>query len=64
MLNADNIFEIKQNLAKMQSSGDEMELYVAVTRRFREIFAEQEHMKSFKIYDFVEVGHFSHSRLI
>jgi hypothetical protein len=39
----------------MQTSGDEMELFAAVNRRFRHIFAQQEHMKAFRIYDMVEV---------
>jgi hypothetical protein len=35
----------------MQTSGDEMELFAAVNRKFRHIFAQQEHMKMFKTYD-------------
>jgi hypothetical protein len=41
----------RQNLARMQTSGDEMELFAAVNRKFRHLFAQQEHMKSFKTYD-------------
>ena len=40
----------------MQTPGDEMELYAAVNRKFRELFAKQEHMKSFRVYDTIEVG--------
>ncbi len=32
-----------------------MELYAAVTRRFKVIFSQQEQMKKFRIYDLVEV---------
>ena len=32
-----------------------MELYAAVTRRFKLIFSQQEQMKKFRIYDLVEV---------
>jgi len=38
----------------MQTPGDEMELFAAVNRRFRELFAQQEHMKLFKTYDGTE----------
>ena len=40
----------------MQTPGDEMELFAAVNRKFRELFATQEHMKSFRVYDAVESG--------
>lgn len=39
----------------MQTSGDEMELFAAVNRKYRHLFAQQEHMKTFKIYDSLEV---------
>ena len=39
----------------MQTSGDEMELFAAVNRKFRYIFAQQEHMKTFRTYDVIEV---------
>lgn len=39
----------------MQTSGDEMELFAAVNRKFRHLFAQQEHMKTFRIYDLIEV---------
>lgn len=39
----------------MQTSGDEMELFAAVNRKFRHLFAQQEHMKSFRVYDIIEV---------
>lgn len=44
-------FYILKDLARMQTSGDEMELFAAVNRKFRHLFAQQEHMQSFKIYD-------------
>ena len=42
----------------MHTSGDEMELLAAVNRRFRHIFAKQEHMKAFRVYDIAEVNTF------
>lgn len=39
----------------MQTSGDEMELLAAVNRKFRHIFARQEHMKAYRVYDIAEV---------
>jgi len=39
----------------MQSPGDEMELLMAVNRKYRYIFAQQEYMKLFKEYDSIEV---------
>ena len=44
-----------KNLARMQSPGDEMELLMAVNRKYRYLFAQQEHMKTFKEYDSIEV---------
>ena len=44
-----------KNLARMQSPGDEMELLMAVNRKYRYLFAQQEHMKLFKEYDSIEV---------
>lgn len=40
----------------MQTSGDEMELFAAVNRKYRHLFAQQEHMKTFRTYDNVEVS--------
>ena len=40
----------------MHNSGDEMELYAAVNKKFREIFSNQEQMRTFKTYDAVEVN--------
>jgi hypothetical protein len=48
------LFKIK-NLSRMQTSGDEMELFAAVNRKFRYIFAQQENMKTFRTYDVIEV---------
>ena len=42
-------------MSRLQTTGDEMELYAAVTRRFKLIFSQQEQMKKFRIYDLVEV---------
>lgn len=40
---------------KIHSSVDEMELFAAVNRKFKQIFTRQEHMKKFKTYDLAEV---------
>lgn len=40
----------------MSTAGDEMELFAAVNRSFRQLFAYQEHMKSFRTYDLIEVS--------
>lgn len=49
------LYKIDYNLNKMKTQGDEMELFAAVNRKFRHIFAQQEHMNTFKIYDYIEV---------
>ncbi len=43
----------------MHTSGDEMELYAAVNRKFRHIFNKQEQMKTFKVYDALEVNSYN-----
>ncbi len=40
----------------MKTSGDEMELFAVVIRKFRIIFNKQEQMKTFKVYDAFEVS--------
>jgi hypothetical protein len=42
----------------MKTSGDEMELFAIVNRKFRSLFNKQEQMKTFKIYDAFEVIQF------
>jgi hypothetical protein len=49
-------YKVDYNLARMQTPGDEMELFAAVNRRFRELFAQQEHMKTFRTYDAAETN--------
>jgi hypothetical protein len=44
-----------QDLDKVDNSSDEMELYAAIGRKFRTLFMRQEHMKTFKAYDRLEV---------
>ena len=39
----------------MKSSADEMELYAQANKKFRQVFNRQEHMKTFRTYDRVEV---------
>ena len=45
-----------QNLEGVHNTADEMEMYGAVNRKFKQIFNRQEHMKTFKTYDRIEVG--------
>ena len=47
-----------QNLDGVHNTADEMEMYGAVNRKFKQIFNRQEHMKTFKTYDRIEVGYF------
>lgn len=51
-----NIYGINYELDKVDNSSDEMELYAAIGRKFRTLFLRQEHMKTFKAYDRLEVG--------
>ena len=44
-----------QNLEGVHNTADEMEMYGAVNRKFKQIFNRQEHMKTFKTYDRIEV---------
>ncbi len=45
-----------KDIQQMTSSADEMELYAVVSRKFRQVYTRQEHMKTFKTYDRAEVG--------
>ena len=40
----------------MITSGDEMELFALVNRKIRQLFSQQEHMKTFRTYDACEVS--------
>lgn len=51
-----NIYGINYDLDKVDNSSDEMELYAAIGRKFRTLFMRQEHMKTFKAYDRLEIG--------
>ncbi|XP_076118208.1 uncharacterized protein LOC143085614 isoform X2 [Mytilus galloprovincialis] len=51
-----NLYGINYDLEKIDNSSDEMELYAAIGRKFRTVFMRQEHMKTFKAYDRLEVG--------
>ena len=44
-----------QNIEDVQTTADEMEMYAAVLRVFRKAFLRQETMKTFKMYDCLEV---------
>ncbi|CAF0884068.1 unnamed protein product [Brachionus calyciflorus] len=50
-----NFYKIDYNLSRMQTSGDEMELFAAVNRKYRHLFTQQEHMKTFRTYDSIEL---------
>jgi hypothetical protein len=49
-----SFYKIDYNLQRMQTPGDEMELFSAVSRKFREIFNMQEQMKTFRVYDTID----------
>lgn len=44
-----------QNLEGIRSSADEMEMFAAIVRKFKQTFQRQENMKTFKTYDRIEV---------
>ena len=39
----------------MSTAAEEMELYATVNRKFRQVFNRQEHMRTYKTYDRLEV---------
>ncbi|RUS70525.1 hypothetical protein EGW08_021713, partial [Elysia chlorotica] len=49
-----NAYGINFDLNRDLSSADEMEMFGAVNRRFKHIFIKQEHLNSFRTYDFTE----------
>ncbi|GFR74183.1 coiled-coil domain-containing protein 162-like [Elysia marginata] len=49
-----NAYGISFDLNRELSSADEMEMFGAVNRRFKHIFLKQEHLNSFRTYDFTE----------
>ncbi|XP_052781335.1 uncharacterized protein LOC128217918 isoform X2 [Mya arenaria] len=53
-----NVYGINFNLDGIRegNSADEMEMFGAVNRKFKHIFARQETMKTFKTYDRMEIG--------
>ena len=51
----ENLISILQDVTQMHSSADEMELFAQANKKFRQTFNRQEHMKTFKTYDRVEV---------
>ena len=58
------VCDLSQNISHMKTSGDEMELFAAVNRKFSLIFAQKEHMLAFRTYDAVEVGYRHHNNLL
>lgn len=44
-----------QNVEEVHTMADEMEMYAAVLRVFKKSFTRQETMKTFKMYDCLEV---------
>ena len=44
-----------QDVETIKSSADEMELYAFVSRKFRQVYTRQEHMRTYKTYDRIEV---------
>ncbi|XP_064633719.1 uncharacterized protein LOC135491668 [Lineus longissimus] len=51
-----NMYGLSTDVESMKSTADEMELYAAVNRKFKQIFVRQETMKTFKTYDRIESG--------
>ena len=51
-----HLYKIGFDVETMRSSAQEMELYANVLRKFRQIYCNQERMKTFKTYDTVEVS--------
>ena len=51
-----NYLSCSQNVETLNTSADEMEMYASVNRKFRQIYTRQEHMKTFKTYDRIEVS--------
>ncbi|KAL4226305.1 hypothetical protein ACF0H5_014288 [Mactra antiquata] len=51
-----NVYGINFNLEGIRNTADEMEMFAAINRKFKQIFQRQEHMKTFKTYDRIELG--------
>ncbi|CAH1785032.1 unnamed protein product [Owenia fusiformis] len=51
-----NIYGVGIDTDAILTSGDEMELYGAVNRKFKQVYVRQEQMKTFKTYDKAELG--------
>ncbi|XP_041348511.1 uncharacterized protein LOC121368057 isoform X2 [Gigantopelta aegis] len=51
-----NIYGISYDLESVKNSADEMEMFAAVSRKFKQAFQKQEHMRVFKLYDRTELG--------
>ncbi|KAK3588936.1 hypothetical protein CHS0354_023696 [Potamilus streckersoni] len=51
-----NVYGIKCNLDVIHNTGDEMEMFAEVNRKFKQIFLRQEHYNTFKTYDRIETG--------
>ena len=42
----------------MTGPAEEMEVFALVSRKFKQIFQRQEHMKTFKTYDLMDVSNY------
>ncbi|KAI3367519.1 hypothetical protein L3Q82_026373, partial [Scortum barcoo] len=50
-------FHLSYDTRKLETTADEMELFSTVWRKFRDVFRQQEEMKTFPQYDGTEVKH-------
>nr|KAI8733110.1 hypothetical protein BgiMline_029055 [Biomphalaria glabrata] len=51
-----NVYGISIDLNNVHNSADEMELFGAVNRKFKQVFMKQEQLKLFKMYDLYETS--------
>lgn len=45
-----------QDVNSIQSTADEMELFAVVNRKYKHFFIKQEHLLTFRMYDYFEVS--------
>ncbi|XP_076468617.1 uncharacterized protein LOC143299362 isoform X2 [Babylonia areolata] len=51
-----NLYGVNYDLNSIQNKADEMELFAAVNRKYKHFFIKQEHLLTFRRYDFFESG--------
>ncbi|KAL5014657.1 hypothetical protein ScPMuIL_008927 [Solemya velum] len=51
-----NVYGLNTDLDQVHNTADEMEMFAAVNRKFKQIFTRQELMKTYKYYDHLELG--------